>query len=72
MLLGKGLVKFLEDETEYKQSIINLIAKIIRFYKGAITYSQLLDMPISELEMVINAMNNIITEENKQLQQNNR
>lgn len=68
MLLGKGLVKFLEDETEYKQSIINLIAKIIRFYKGAITYSQLLDMSISELEMVINAMNNIITEENKQLQ----
>lgn len=68
MLLGKGLVKFLEDETEYKQSIINLIAKIIRFYKGAITYSQLLDMSISELEMIINAMNNIITEENKQLQ----
>lgn len=68
MLLAKGLVKFLEDETEYKQSIINLIAKIIRFYKGAITYSQLLDMSISELEMVINAMNNIITEENKQLQ----
>lgn len=61
--LGQQVVSWREEELKFKEEIIYLISQIIVFYKGAITYKEILEIPLAELDMIIKARNKIIKEQ---------
>jgi hypothetical protein len=54
------VVSWREEEIKFQEDIIYLISQVIVFYKGAITYKEILEMPLAELDMIIKARNKII------------
>ena len=48
------------DITQIRQNICS----VMRFYKGAVTYKELLAMPFSEMADLIDNANRIVREEN--------
>jgi hypothetical protein len=54
------VVSWREEEIKFQEDIIYLISQVIVFYKGAITYKEILEMPLAELDMLIKAQNKII------------
>ncbi len=54
------MVSWREEEIKFQEDIIYLISQVIVFYKGAITYKEILEMPLAELDMLIKAQNKII------------
>ena len=61
--LGQQVVSWREDELTFQEDIVYLISQIIVFYNGAITYKEILEMPLAELDMIIKARNKIIKEQ---------
>jgi hypothetical protein len=58
--LGQQVVSWREEEIKFQEDIIYLVSQVIVFYKGAITYKEILEMPLAELDMIIKARNKII------------
>jgi len=54
------VVSWREEEIKFQEDIIYLISQVIVFYKGAINYKEILEMPLAELDMIIKARNKII------------
>jgi len=54
------VVSWREEEIKFQEDIIYLVSQVIVFYKGAITYKEILEMPLAELDMLIKAQNKII------------
>jgi len=61
--LDKQVVSWREDELTFQEEIIYLVSQILVFYNGAITYKEILEMPLAELDMIIKARNKIIKEQ---------
>jgi len=57
------VVSWREEELKFQEEIVYLISQILVFYKGAITYKEILEMPLAELDMIIKARNKIIKEQ---------
>lgn len=57
------MVGWREEELKFQEEIIYLISQILVFYKGAITYKDILEIPLAELDMIIKARNKIIKEQ---------
>ncbi len=58
--LGQQVVSWREEEIKFQEDIIYLVSQVIVFYKGAINYKEILEMPLAELDMIIKARNKII------------
>jgi len=54
------VVSWREEEIKFQEDIIYLISQVIVFYNGAITYKEILEMPLAELDTLIKARNKII------------
>ena len=54
------MVPWRTEEVRFQEDIIYLVSQVIVFYKGAITYKEILEMPLAELDMIIKARNKII------------
>ncbi len=61
--LGRQVVSWREEELKFQEEIVYLVSQILVFYKGAITYQEILEMPLAELDMIIKARNKIIKEQ---------
>ena len=58
--LGQQVVRWSEQEVIFQEDIIYLISQVIVFYKGAISYKEIKEMPLAELDMLIKAQNKIV------------
>jgi hypothetical protein len=54
------VVPWRTEEVRFQEDIIYLISQVIVFYKGAISYKEIKEMPLAELDMLIKAQNKIV------------